>query len=329
MLTIQSSSENFTSNIKTLIYGGPGKGKTSLAATAYKPLLFNFGNSGTHRAIGNSQTVWIDEWWQTADIFTPDFIRQLENYETLVLDDVGTMQGLITQSILAQGGFYVQNNVLTQAGYGQLKEAFVSFMTKLNSLQKDIVLIAHDTQTEVGDRSNKALMRKPDITGSAYKYLMRDFDLIGYLEASKEGRMVQFAPSHLLETKTFLGDYPTLGVPHFEQEGYNATLAMLIQAARKQINAKSEVAKLVEDYQELIDAFNHPADFESFGDELKADTRVTAKLQSVIRRYFRARMNTLGIEYDKETKEFRLISKEQGQEQTLESAPEKRVKRAS
>jgi len=306
MLKIQKSSENFTSNIKTLIYGGSGKGKTSLAATTHKPLLFNFGNSGTHRAIGNNQTVWIDEWWQTADIFTPDFIRQLENYETLVLDDVGTMQGLIIQSILAQGGFYVQNNVLTQAGYGQLKETFVNFMTRLNSLHKDIVLIAHDVQTEVGDRSNKVLLRKPDITGGAYKYLMRDFDLIGYLEASKEGRIVQFAPSHLLETKTFLSGYPVLETPHFEQDGYDTTLARLIQAARKQINAKSEAAKLLEDYRALIDAFNHPADFESFGDELKADTRVTSKLQPVIRGYFRVRMNKLGIEYDKETKEFRL-----------------------
>jgi len=306
MLTIQKASENFTSNIKTLIYGGPGKGKTSLAATAHKSLIFNFGNSGTHRAIGNNQTVWIDEWWQTSDIFTPDFIRQMEDYETLVLDDVGTMQGLITQNILAQGGFYVQNNVLSQAGYGQLKEAFVGFMKRLNSLQKDIVLIAHDVQTEVGDRSNKVLLRKPDILGSAYKYLMRDFDLIGYLEASKEGRIVQFAPSHLLETKTFLSEFPALAVPHYEQQDYNNTLARLIQAARKQINAKSEAVKLLEDYRALISAFNHPADFEGFGDELKADTRVTAKLQPIIRGYFRAKMKVLGIEYDKETKEFRL-----------------------
>ncbi|HAS47243.1 MAG TPA: hypothetical protein DCS93_42570 [Microscillaceae bacterium] len=305
MLTIKKSSENFTANIKTLIYGGPGKGKTSLAATAHKPLLFNFGNSGTHRAVGNNHTVWIDEWWQTADIFTPDFSKQLENYETLVLDDMGTMQGLIIQSILAQGGFYVQNNVLTQAGYGQLKEAFVNFMTRLHSLNKDIVLIAHDVQTEVGDRSNKVLLRKPDIAGSAYKYLMRDFDLIGYLEASKEGRTVQFAPSHLLETKTFLSQFPTLSVPHFEQQDYATTLAKLIQAARKQINAKSEAVKLLEDYQTLITAFNHLADFEGFGEELKTDIRVTAKLQPIIRGYFRARMNKLGIEYDKETKEFR------------------------
>ena len=325
MLRIQKSSENFTANIKILLYGGPGKGKTSLAATAHKSLIFNFGNSGTHRAVGDNETVWVEEWWQTSDIFTPDFIRQMEDYETLVLDDVGTMQGLITQSILAQGGFYVQNNVLSQAGYGQLKEAFVNFMTKLNGLQKDIVLIAHDVQTEVGDRSNKVLLRKPDILGSAYKYLMRDFDLIGYLEASKEGRIVQFAPSHLLETKTFLSEFPALAVPHYEQQGYNNTLARLIQAARKQINAKSEVAKLVEEYQALIGAFNHPADFEGFGEELKADTRVTAKLQPIIRGYFRAKMKVLGVEYDKETKEFRLITEKQEQEKEAEST----VKKAS
>ena len=113
-------------------------------------------------------------------------------------------------------------------------------------MQKDIVLIAHDAQVEVGDRSNRFITRKPDISGSAYKFLMRDFDMIGLLTTSKESRLVDFTPSTLHEAKTFVPDVPTLAIPHFETPEYNTTLAQLITTAKDRINAKSEVAKIVE-----------------------------------------------------------------------------------
>ena len=305
MLHIQKASEGFTTHIKVLIYGSAGTGKTSLAGTTEAPLIFNFGNSGSHRAIGAKDTVRIDHWWQTQDVFTPEFLSQLEGYRTIILDDVGTMQSLIVQSVIAQGGFYVQNNVLSQAGYGQLKEVFTQFMARLNTLQKDIVLVAHDTGEAIGDRNNKFVNKKPDISGSAYKYLVRDFDLIGHLGTTKGERSVDFTPSSVLVAKTFLPGVPKMAVPHFEAPEYSTTLARLITSAKERINAKSEVAKVVENYRNFIDSFSNPADFSTLGEQLKKDESVKNNLQALIRNYAKSRMEALGIEYNKEAKSFK------------------------
>lgn len=329
MLHIQKASEAFTTNIKILLYGSAGTGKTSLAGTANNPLIFNFGNSGSHRAIGAKDTVRIDQWWQTEDVFTTEFLRKLEPYRTIVLDDIGTIQGLIVQSIINQGGFFVNNNVLSQAGYGQLREAFVQFMTRLNALQKDIVLIAHDAQVEVGDRSNRFITRKPDISGSAYKFLMRDFDMIGLLTTSKESRLVDFTPSTLHEAKTFVPDVPTLAIPHFETPEYNTTLAQLITTAKDRINAKSEVAKIVENYRIFIDSFSNSSDFEKLAEQLKKDESVSKSLQLVVRSYGRFRLEALGIEYDKTTKSFRFKEGFEEQEQIHQKRKDTQVTKTS
>ena len=197
------------------------------------------------------------------------------------------------QSIFDIGDFYVQNNTLTQAGYGQPREAFVQFMTKLNSLQKDIVLIGPDTKEVIGDSNNKYIKRKPDISGNAYKYLIR------LLEMNMEGRKLNFLLLPLLVAKTFVPEISLLKIHHFEVNDFDGTLARLIQKAKERINAKPEVARVVENYQRYIDSFKHPADFVGFMEQLKVDQAVTEALQPVIRAYASGRMKELGIEYDK------------------------------
>ncbi|HAS43466.1 MAG TPA: hypothetical protein DCS93_23500 [Microscillaceae bacterium] len=111
---MQKATESFTTHIKVLLYGNLGTGRTSLAGIAAKPLIFSFGNSRSHRAIGVRDTVRIEHRWQTADIFTSDFLRKLEDYYTIVLDDADTIQGVITQEIISGGNYlYTSNGTLT------------------------------------------------------------------------------------------------------------------------------------------------------------------------------------------------------------------------
>lgn len=301
MLTIQKATEGYTPNLKILIYGSAGTGKTSLAGTASTPLIFDFGGSGSHRAANLKDRVFIRQWWQTGDVFTTEFLQKLDNYNTIVLDDIGTIQTLITDDIIQGGNYlYTTNGTLTQSGWGQLKTLFTAFMSRLNALQKDIVLIAHDMQETIGDHSNKYLTRKPDIQGSTYKYLVRDFDLIGYLSTTKKGRTVEFNPSNVLVAKTFLPDLRTLEVPNCSQKAFANTLERLISEAKAQINAKSTTAKVYNDYKTFIDSFATPADFTELSTQIKADMQegtLTPLAQDLIRTYAKARMEVLGIEY--------------------------------
>ena len=330
-LHIQKASEAFTTHLKVLLYGSAGTGKTSLAGTAKDAVIFNFANSGSHRAIGSKPVIRIKHWWQTEDIFTPELLSALDAYRTLVLDDAGTIQNLITQDIITAGNYlYTANGTLTQAGWGQLKTHFVNFMTRLDDLQKDIILISHDIEEVIGDKSNKYIMRKPDILGSAYKHFVRDFDLIGHLSTTNKRRVVEFAPSNVLVAKTFLTGVTSLEVPIFDPahpQAFEHTLARLITTAKEQINAKSEGAKIVENYKEFIDSFSNPADFDTFGEQLKKDESVKNGLQTIIRTYAKSRMEALGIIYDKEAKSFKFKEGYTGKEpKPEEGGQEKEMK---
>ena len=83
-LTIQTK-------IKALIYGQAGTGKTTLALSAPKPLLFDFDN-GVHRVnfahLQNVDTVQIRSYQDFLDVLNNE---NLTPYETFVIDTGGKM----------------------------------------------------------------------------------------------------------------------------------------------------------------------------------------------------------------------------------------------
>lgn len=73
-------------SIKTLLYGQPGIGKTTLALSAPSPLLVDFDN-GVHRVdpMHQSDTVQVESWQSMLDLLNNE---DLASYKTLIIDTI-------------------------------------------------------------------------------------------------------------------------------------------------------------------------------------------------------------------------------------------------
>ena len=303
MLYIQKPTDTITPNLTAMIYGAVGLGKTTLANTAKKPLLFNFFNSGHHRSKLRKDAVRIDDWRQVEEIFTPSFLTEVKAYDTIVLDDIGTIQHLIQMEIIKiNSDTLVKHAVLTLQGYARLRNMFINFFSRLKTLGKDIIIIAHESGETIGDKTSKRQKIRPDISGSTGGYLERECDIIGHLTTNENHNLVvNFQNRGTATAKSFVDDVPSIELAHYKDPNFEGTLSRLFERGKSQINLESQTNTL-EDFKNQIEALGTPQDFDAFA--LPDDLSPT--LKKVIKGCLRNRLNELGIEYDKESKTFRL-----------------------
>ncbi|MDI9256358.1 ATP-binding protein [Flavobacterium sedimenticola] len=190
---IKKSNElNIQSKIKGLIYGQPGMGKTTLALSAPKPLLFDFDN-GVHRVnfahLDGVDTVQISSY---DDFLTVLETEDLSGYETFVIDTGGKCLDYMSNYIIARNPKMGKaNGTLTLQGYGERKAEFSALVKRITMMDKHIVFVAHrDTKTE-GDDTRYV----PQFGGSSYDSLVTELDLVGYLEANGKERTLTFDPT--------------------------------------------------------------------------------------------------------------------------------------
>ena len=95
MSLIRKSTElNIPTNVKMMIYGQAGRGKSTVALSAPKPLLLDFDN-GVKRMnmahLENIDTVQVTSWNDVQLVLQED----LSVYQTIVVDTIGKMMDFI------------------------------------------------------------------------------------------------------------------------------------------------------------------------------------------------------------------------------------------
>ena len=175
--------------IKALIYGQAGTGKTTLALSAPKPLLFDF-DGGIHRvnSAHRVDAVQIKKYQDFIDVLAED----LSAYNTLVIDTGGKMLDYMGEYIISKNSKMGRpNGMLTLQGYGERKAMFSALVKKISIMGKHIVFVAHrETKTE-GDDTRYV----PLFGGSNYDSLVTELDLVGYCEMNGNERTVTFNPT--------------------------------------------------------------------------------------------------------------------------------------
>jgi hypothetical protein len=145
-------------NIKILIYGQGGVGKTSLAFTSNKPILLDF-DRGAHRSKFRNEAVVRPKRWEDIENDKKELLELVNDYETIIIDTADAMIDMWTAYAVKKKPKLRYNKF---DYYDALLEFFTNFTQDLLSSGADIIILAHDKERDEGN----VTLKFPDIAGA-------------------------------------------------------------------------------------------------------------------------------------------------------------------
>lgn len=184
--------------ITMLVYGQPGVGKTTLAVSAPDAVLFDY-DGGVQRINGAHQTltVQIRSWEDTSEALD-EIVASYPEVKTIVIDTVGKMLDFMSDYIVRNNSRMKKSDgTLSLQGYGLRKSMFIDFIKKTAVLGKNIIFVAHEKEEKRGDDT----VKRPDIGGSSANDLVKELDLVGYMQMLGKDRTIAFNPTEAYYAK--------------------------------------------------------------------------------------------------------------------------------
>ena len=281
------------------MYADPGIGKTSLAYTASKPILFDF-DTGAHRAgkLRRGTTVQVEKWEDVADIEAAD----VEAFDTVILDTAGRMLDIIKAHLLANKNNRQSDGALKLKAQGYANEMFKNWISRVRSYGKDVVILAHATEEKKG---NDDFIIRPDVGGRNKNELYRQADMMGYLtnvdgQNGKATRMLNFKPSTAYHAKNS-GNIGNIALPDLAVK--TDFLASLIEDGKAYINSLTEEQVLeMQNQDDLANWINSCENCENAADlnELLSSVDKNHKYLADMRKHIVLKARTLPVALDKQ-----------------------------
>lgn len=306
MSLIRKSTElNIPTNVKMMIYGQAGMGKSTVALSAPKPLLLDFDN-GVKRMnmahLENIDTVQVTSWNDVQLVLQED----LSVYQTIVVDTIGKMMDFIIT-------YKCGTRQPSIRDWGGINAEF-SWMTRtLSSLKKHIIFVAHRDTRKEGDDT----VFIPALREKSYNSIVTELDLLGYLEMKSERgvqrRTITFDPTSRNDGKNTCNLPSVMEVPTILDKNGNPTTKndfistriiapylIMLQSKKAEQEAYNKVLsditgrlELVADAASANDFIAHIDDFNHVGSsKMKASMMLAAKAKE------------LGLIFNKETKTY-------------------------
>jgi hypothetical protein len=250
-----------------LIYGQPGSGKTTLALSGVNPVCIDV-DRGMYRVEKRYQvpSLQVENYQQVLDLLNSS---ELNEFDTIVIDTLGKLVDCMGEYVAKNNPKYRQGNgQLTQQGWGQIKIEFRALIKLINGRNKSVIFVAHESEEKEGDVSKK----RPDVSGSARKDIVKELDFMGYMEMSGNKRTISFSPSSAYYAKNSMGLDAVIEVPGIQAANsfIRDVVVSAIRTRREQdeaqagpyneliktidgiINTVKDITVLNEAYEELI-----------------------------------------------------------------------------
>jgi hypothetical protein len=239
-----------TKSIKMLIYGQPGLGKSTLALSAPQPLMVDF-DGGIHRVepVHLTDTVQVSSWADMMALFDTD----LSAYKTIIIDTAGKMLDYMGAHIIKGEAKYGKGGALTLQGYGVRKGMFQRFLGQAATMGKHLVFVAHEKEEKDGDTK----IIRPEVGGSSGGDLIKDLDLVGYMEAKGNLRTISFDPCEKFYGKNTCKLDPLIQLPDLKAGAKND---LLVSVFEKFAQGLAQRNAMMVSYTELLAEIKAKAD---------------------------------------------------------------------
>ncbi len=242
--------------IVAMVYGSPGSGKSTLACSAPNAVMID-ADGGVMRINGAHQipTLQVTKWEDIVDAMKE--VKQTPEIESVIIDTVGKMLSYMEEYIKRTStGKKIEVNrdgSLSLKGYGKRKQMFVDFIKGITTLGKNVIFVGHDKEESRGDET----VVRPEVGGSSTNDLMKELDLVGYMEMNGNIRTISFTPTDRFYAKNTCDMPGVIPIPVLINEnkeiiGENNFFGGVIANYLNRINQNVENNRKFEDLKNLI-----------------------------------------------------------------------------
>lgn len=206
--------------LRLVLYGDPGVGKTTLAATAPRPFFIDTDGGLISIAVeGEAPVTFAPQGYKDVEGLYFWLRDRSDEFDTVVIDSIDSLQRLLLDEIVDQGRAKASGNsilefVPEQAEYLANQRQIQRILHAMRQLDKHVIVTA-----AVRERSGK---RVPDVSPGLLNYVQRWSSVTGELvvaaieENDEPQRVLAVAPSPQRETKTrFRSLLPYIVAPTF------------------------------------------------------------------------------------------------------------------
>lgn len=292
--------------IKALLYGQPGIGKSTLSLSTPNPVLLDF-DGGAHRVNGAFQvpTLQVHNWDEVIQALQED----LSEFQTIVIDTAGKMLDFMSDYIKRTDPKMAQRDgSLSLKGYGVRKQMFINFLSQVSLMGKHVIFVAHEREEKDGEQK----VVRPEIGGSSASDLIKELDLVGYMQAIGNEKTISWSPTEKFYAKNTCNLDPMVKIPVIIDGqgniiGQNNFLTRVFDSYRDYLKVQQSKK---EEYEALLDVIRENVELitdadtanEVTGNVLKLahfwDTKVRAGMM------INERCSGLGLKFNKLSKQY-------------------------
>lgn len=299
----------YNSTIKALVYGQPGLGKSTLALSTPNPVLFDF-DGGIQRVNGAFQcpTLQVQNWNEVLQALQ-ELETQSNDFMTIVIDTAGKMLDYMSTYIIQQDNrLGKRDGSLTLQGFGARKIMFINFLKRVSMMGKHVIFVAHEREKKDED----IRIVRPEIGGSSAGDLIKELDLVGYMQAIGNKRTISWTPQEKFYAKNTCNLPPMQEIPVIIDAqgkiiGHNDFMSNIFENydsyLKQESNTRKEYDELISEIEGEVACISDAEQANSYVLSMKDKKQIwdsNAHAKSLIT----DRCKELGLKFNKNTKKY-------------------------